>query len=163
MFDKTIFIFGCGNILFGDDGFGPAVIKNLQANYALPEEVLALDVGTGIRDLLFNLAFSDHKPRLLIIVDAVEYPDRQPGEIFEIEVDGIPLKKTADFSLHQFPTVNFLKELKDHTQIEIKILVAQTKEVPEEVKPGLSPAVEQAVPQVCARLWSEIQAAAKAT
>jgi coenzyme F420 hydrogenase subunit delta len=30
--DKPIIIFGCGNILFGDDGFGPAVAEELQQN-----------------------------------------------------------------------------------------------------------------------------------
>ena len=34
---KNILIFGCGNILFGDDGFGAAVVKHLQENYAMTE------------------------------------------------------------------------------------------------------------------------------
>jgi coenzyme F420 hydrogenase subunit delta len=55
MFEKSILIFGCGNILWGDDGFGPAVIQCLNEQYRLPADVLALDVGTSIRDLLFDL------------------------------------------------------------------------------------------------------------
>jgi coenzyme F420 hydrogenase subunit delta len=49
LFDKSTLVFGWGNILFGDDGFGPAVVKYLQDNYPLPEEVLALDAGTSYR------------------------------------------------------------------------------------------------------------------
>ena len=149
---KSALVFGCGNILFGDDGFGPAVVKYLQEHCALPAHVLAQDVGTSIRDILFDLVLTEDKPQKIIIVDAVDHPDRQPGEVFEIPVEAIPLKKTADFSLHQFPTVNMLQELQDHTRVEIHIVVVQAKEVPEEVKPGLTPAVEGAIKVAAARI-----------
>jgi coenzyme F420 hydrogenase subunit delta len=151
-FAKRALIFGCGNILFGDDGFGPAVAKYLQENYSLPEDVQVLDVGTSIREILFDLALSDQKPQQIIIIDAVDHPDRKPGEVFEIPVDAIPPKKTADFSLHQFPTVNLLQELKEHTRVEIHIIVAQVLELPEEVSPGLSPAVAAAVKDAAAQI-----------
>lgn len=88
LFEKSVLIFGCGNILWGDDGFGPAVIQRLQEHYRLPADVLAMDVGTSIRDILFDLVLSDKKPRQIFIIDAVEYPDRQPGEVFEIPLPG---------------------------------------------------------------------------
>jgi coenzyme F420 hydrogenase subunit delta len=155
---KDILIFGCGNILFGDDGFGAAVIKYLQENYTLPENVHIQDVGTGIREILFDMALSEKRPKKLIIVDAVDYPDRTPGEVFEISVDGIPAKKTSDFSLHQFPTVNILKELKEETDIDIHIIVAEVAYLPEEVHPGLSPEVTRALPLACNRLMDIISA-----
>ncbi len=157
MLEKSILVFGCGSILWGDDGFGPAVVHHLKETYALPENVLAMDVGTSIRDILFDLALSEKKPRRIIIVDAVDYPDRQPGEVFEIPVEGIPAKKATDFSLHQFPTVNMLQELKDHGEIDIKVLVAQIKEIPEEVRPGLTPAMEGAVAPACDRIMAFIR------
>lgn len=154
--EKSVLVFGCGNILFGDDGFGPAVVQRLKENPALPQDILVLDVGTSIRDILFNLLLSEKKPEKLIIVDAVDYPDRKPGEVFYIPVEAIPEKKTADFSLHQFPTVNMLQELKDHTRVDVKILVAQAAEIPEEVKPGLSPAMSGAIEEACQRIVAEI-------
>ena len=154
--EKPILIFGCGNILFGDDGFGPAVVQHLQENYPLPADVLVQDVGTGIREILFDLALSEKKPAKLIILDAVDYPDRAPGEVFEISVEGIPAQKTSDFSLHQFPTVNILKELQEETAIDIHIVVAQTAHVPEEVKPGLSEEITRAIPQACRLVLSLI-------
>jgi coenzyme F420 hydrogenase subunit delta len=156
IFDKSVLIFGCGNILLGDDGFGPAVIRHLKENFPLPEEVLALDVGTSIREILFDLILSDKKPEKIIIVDAVEHPGRTPGEVFEIAVEDIPLQKIADFSLHQFPTVNMLKELKDHTGIEITVLVAQVQEIPEELREGLTPALTAAVEEACQRIVRNI-------
>lgn len=154
--EKPILIFGCGNILFGDDGFGPAVVQHLQENYQLPADVLIQDVGTGIREILFDLALSEKKPEKLIILDAVEYPDRSPGEVFEISVEGIPAQKTSDFSLHQFPTVNILKELQEETAIDIHIVVAQTAHIPEQVQPGLSEEITRAIPQACRLVLSLI-------
>ncbi len=157
MFEKAILIFGCGNILWGDDGFGPAVIECLHAKYRLPDDVLALDVGTSIRDLLFDLILSETKPQQLIIVDAVGYPDRQPGEVFEIPVEGIPETKVSDFSLHQFPTVNMLQELKEHSGIKVKIIVGQTESIPEEVRPGLSATMQGAVAVACEKIMALIK------
>ena len=79
----------------------------------------------------------------------------KPGEVFEIPVEGIPDKKTSDFSLHQFPTVNMLQELKEHSRIDIKIIVAQVESIPEEVCPGLSPAMTSAIDTACQRLMEE--------
>lgn len=160
LFEKPILVFGCGNILFGDDGFGPAVVEHLKKHYLLPEDVLAMDVGTSIRDTLFDLALSEKKPKKIIVVDAVDYPDRRPGEIFEIPVEGIPGKKTADFSLHQFPTINILQELKDHTGIEITVLVAQTDTLPETIQPGLSKAMEDAVVEACELILLQVTSGA---
>ncbi len=149
LFEKSILVFGCGNILWGDDGFGPAVVNHLKEKYSLPDDVLVMDVGTSIRNILFDLALSEKKPKKIIVVDAVDYPDRKPGEVFEIPVEGIPENKTSDFSLHRFPTVNILQELKDHTRIEVKIIVAQTGEVPDAIKPGLTKAMQGAVEEAC--------------
>jgi hydrogenase maturation protease len=44
-------IIGLGNVLMGDDAFGPYCIKVLEAGYALPEGVSALDAGTPGLDL----------------------------------------------------------------------------------------------------------------
>ena len=157
IFEKSILIFGCGSILWGDDGFGPAVIAHLKKHYPLPDDVLALDVGTSIRDILFDLILSEKKPQLLIIVDAVDHPDRRPGEVFEIQVEGIPEKKTADFSLHQFPTVNLLQEIKEQSGIQVRIIVARTESIPQEVRPGLSEAMQRAIPVACAHIMAVIQ------
>jgi coenzyme F420 hydrogenase subunit delta len=152
LFEKSILVFGCGNILLGDDGFGPAVVDYLRENYSLPEEVLVMDVGTGIRDILFDLTLSDKKPQKIIIVDAVNLPNKKPGEVFEIPMGSMPENKTSDFSLHQFPTVNLLTELQNHTSIQVKIIVAQTGEIPYTIKPGLTKVMQEAIEKACRRI-----------
>ncbi len=109
-------------------------------------------MGTSIRDILFDLLLSEKKPKRLIIVDAVDYPERRPGEVFEIPVAGIPEEKAMDFSLHQFPTVNLLQELQEQGGIQVKVIVAQTEPLPQEVAPGLSQAMQEAVVTACEKI-----------
>ncbi len=152
LFESAAVVFGCGNILFGDDGFGPAVIAHLTQHYALPDDVLALDMGTSIRDTLVDLTLSEKKPGLIVLVDAVDVPGRSPGEIFQIPITQIPEKKMSDFSLHQFPTVSLLAKIEQQTNVRIIVLVAQVECIPEEVRPGLSETIQAAVIPACERI-----------
>jgi len=154
--EKQIYVLGCGNTLLGDDGFGPAVADRLNSDGRLPAHVLALDVGTSVRELLLDILLSEKKPEKIFIVDAVDQSGRAPGEVFEISVNEIPEKKIPDFSMHQFPTMNLLKELQEHSGIDIRIIVAQIQEIPEEIRPGLTAAVEKAISSACEHILLSI-------
>jgi coenzyme F420 hydrogenase subunit delta len=145
---KQILVLGCGNILFGDDGFGPAVIKHLKENYEIPYSVCALDIGTGARQILFTLVLSEKKPDSIIVIDAVDV-GRKPGEIFEIPLEEMPVIKTDDFSIHQVPSSNLLRELRDFCNVRVTILVCQVGHIPESVQPSLSEPVKKAIPKMC--------------
>jgi coenzyme F420 hydrogenase subunit delta len=143
-------VFGCGNVIMGDDGFGPAVIEELKMRCILPDDVAVVDAGTGIREYLIDyLLAPEIRPERLIILDAVDFPDRRPGEVFSVDVSSIPAKKIHDFSLHQFPSTNLLLELQEHTGICVDILAAQVEFLPEEISPGLSSAMAGAVSSAC--------------
>lgn len=146
---KSCLIFGCGNPLFGDDGFGSAVIEHLEAHHRIPAHAACMDAGTAVRDMLFDILLAEQKPRRIIIVDAAVQNGKTPGQISEIDIDAIDPKKTADFSLHQFPTTNMLKELKMHTDVDVRVLVVQPGRIPDEIDPGLSEAVTRAVDEMC--------------
>ena len=154
---KRCLVFGCGNPLFGDDGFGEKVIEHLLESCAIPDDVAVLDVGTAVRDMLFDILLSPRKPEEVIIIDAMEVAGGRPGQIFGIDIDQIHPAKLCDFSLHQFPTTNMLKEIREGTDIRIRILVVHPDELPGEVRPGLSPAVAAAVPLMCARIMTLIK------
>lgn len=145
-------VFGCGNPLFGDDGFGGKVIEYLGDHHPIPPHVSCLDVGTSIRDLLFDIILSPTKPEQIVIVDAMDIAGGIPGQIYEIDVEQIHPAKTCDFSLHQFPTTNMLKEICEGTKIRVRVMVVQPNELPEEVNPGLTPEVAAAVPEMCRRI-----------
>ncbi len=150
---KNVKIFGCGNVIMGDDGYGPSVVDMLNDTYEVPVNIEAIDVGTCIREYLFDYLLTEEgRPEEIIILDAVDFEERQPGEVFEIRPEQIPAKKIHDFSLHQFPTVNLLQELEQNTGIKVLILAAQIKYIPDEIAPGLSPAMSKAVTEACEKI-----------
>lgn len=147
-YKKPILVLGCGNILFGDDGFGPAVIEYLEQNYKIPEDVCLMDTGTGVREVLFTIILGEKKPKKIIIVDSVDV-GRSPGEIVEISIDDIPKNKIDDFSIHQLPTSNLLKDLQNLCKVEVIIIAAQVESIPKMVKPGLSESLVNSIPKTC--------------
>ncbi len=145
---SRVLVLGCGNILFGDDGFGPAVAERLQSQYAVPDNVCILDVGTGVRDVLFTVALSLTRPEKLVIVDTLD-TGRNAGEVLVTQLQDRPPTKDGGFSTHQVPTVRLLEALEDCCQLDILAVTVQPERIPETVRPGLSPAVEAIVPEVC--------------
>ena len=146
-YQKATLILGCGNILLGDDGFGPAVIDYLEKHCRVPPHVAILDVGTGVRELLFNIILTEKKPERIIIIDALDC-NREPGEFFTVSIEDIPERKTHDFSVHQMPTLNMLKELRDLCHVEVVVLAAQPESIPETIQSGLSKKLQDVVPKV---------------
>jgi len=77
-----VLVAGVGNIFRGDDGFGPAVVRQLEQT-PLAEDVTLRDFGIRGIHLAYELVDGYD---LLVLVDAV---DRQavPGSLFVIEPD----------------------------------------------------------------------------
>lgn len=140
-----ILILGVGNTLFGDDGFGPAVIEYLEDQYAIPDDIYVMDVGTGVRKLLFTLTLSAAKPEEIMVVDAVDW-GQEIGSLAFISADELPVSKIDDFSLHQLPTSNMLHELQGACGVTITVAACDVSVMPGTIAPGLSPTVAQAVP-----------------
>lgn len=72
----AIAVVGLGNVLLGDDGFGPSVIERLRARWEAPPGVAFVDAGTPGLHLVSHLAGRQH----VILVDTVA-ADGSPGEI----------------------------------------------------------------------------------
>ena len=151
---KKILIAGCGNKLFGDDGFGPEVVEYLTDHFSIPENICLLDVGTGIRKILFTLTLSEPRPEVIVVIDAVD-KGRKPGEIFEISLEEIPEEKIDDFSIHQVPSSNLLKELQDLCSVNVRVMACQIKTIPETIQSGLSDPVKKAVPLMAQKIKEE--------
>ncbi len=143
-YNKSVLILGCGNILIGDDGFGPAVAKHLQGNFMIPADICVFDAGTSVREILFDTILSDKRPSKIVIVDAMDC-GRKLGELFRLDIDSLPKIKIDDFSMHQIPTSNMLRELRDHCGIEVIVIACQVAGTCDSVNPGLSTPVEAAV------------------
>ena len=143
---KRVLILGVGNVLFGDDGFGPSAAEYMLNNCHIPEDTYVMDVGTGSGDILFNVALSQTKPERIIILDAVDMK-KKPGKVFQLSIDQLPVNKLSDFSMHFFPSANLLKELRDQMSINITIVACQAENMPDSVSTGLSESVKKAVPE----------------
>ena len=74
--DRDIRVLGLGNVLMGDDGFGPFVVEALAAAYELPPDVSVIDLGTPGLDLTPFLSDAD----AVIIVDTVR-AEGSPGDL----------------------------------------------------------------------------------
>lgn len=144
---KHTLVLGCGNVLYGDDGFGPAVADHLLSNYTIPEDVAVFNLGLSTRGFIFDILLSEQRPKRMIIVDAISYEGRTPGELFDVPLDSLVKEKVDDFSFHQGPTSNMLRELRDICGMEIVIIACQPESIPKEMMRELSAPVKKAVGQ----------------
>ena len=86
---KTL-IFGAGNLLLSDEGFGVHFIRYLQQHYCFPEDVELYDGGTLGIMVTHMLEAADH----VYLVDVIDAPG-EPGDIYRYE--------KADFMLGRLP------------------------------------------------------------
>jgi len=144
MLYSEIVIVGCGNPLFGDDGFGPAVIEEMK-NFKLPDNVTIQDGGAGAPHYIFNFLNPDVTKKL-IVVDIADF-NSKPGSISKIS--GKNLKPGAYIDPHSWDGVDQLCRIKD--QIDTIVVLCQPAKVIKkgdaEVEIGLSDDVKNAIPK----------------
>jgi hydrogenase maturation protease len=83
----SIVIIGCGNLLRGDDGVGPILIRHLW-EAGIPEHVRLVDGGTAGMDVAFQMRGADE----VILIDACR-SDSPPGTLFKVpgaELENLP-------------------------------------------------------------------------
>ena len=94
--------------------------------------------------VLFTLTLSENSPEEIVIIDAVDWGN-DIGHVAEIQADALPDTKIDDFSLHQVPTSNMLRELQEYHGIKVIVVTCDVGEIPQFIKPGLSPRINDAV------------------
>lgn len=153
VFDAEILVIGCGNILFEDDGFGPAVTVALEEHFKTheqPDNVMIIDAGTGGPYYVFSIPNEMWKK--LIIVDVVDF-GAEPGTIRIFDVDELP--EGSYENVHSWPVNQPLHELSD--TVEIKVIGCQPESISApDVKLGLTQNVEDAIPETIQIILKEI-------
>ena len=133
--DKTSLIVGVGNMMRGDDGFGPELIKNLSGK----TKVNLMDGGETPEDLLDQIVHL--APTRLVIADAVALGG-MPGDAALLESD--QLGKRIAVSTHNLSLLMFIKYLKEKLpEMDIKILGVQPKSI--DFGKGLSAEVRKTI------------------
>ncbi len=147
----TVDVIGIGNLLLGDDGLGPAVVRRLEARGDPPPGVRFLDLGTPGLDLANWLLEAD----ATILVDAVAPTGHR-------DVPGALITHVPE-SMHRAPRAPRVSphDPAVHEAIQLAMLVREapvyvwlTGLVPaeSEVGIGLSPTVEAALPALFAEI-----------
>lgn len=153
-----VLVLGCGNLLFGDDGFGPAVIEALSRR-SLPSFVRLVDTGGAVREFLLDLLLlPEGRPSLLVLIDAAHEPGAAPGTVRERDPAEMDAAKIHDVSLHQCPTVNLLRALAGETGMALTVVTVQAEALPDRPLIGLSPAVVAAVDEACGLILRRVAA-----
>lgn len=145
-----ILVMAVGNLLREDDGFGLAVLEELERQ-PLPEGVELFDAGTSAVDLMDIFDRRD----LLVVVDAVR-GGQKPGTLYrfspeEVENGALPMN-----SLHQVGLLETLKlgELVDCKPQRTVVIGCQPERTGLAI--GLSEAVRAAVPKAAQLVREEL-------
>jgi len=153
-YDAEILVIGCGNILFKDDGFGPAVIKALEESeeheHRLPENTMLIDAGTGGPHFIFTLPQECWKK--LIIVDIVQF-GAEPGTLRIFDVDELP--EGSYENVHSWPVSQPLHDLSKKYEVMVIGCQPETVSAPD-VELGLTKSVENAIPKAINMILKEI-------
>lgn len=151
-YDAEVLVVGCGNVLFKDDGFGPAVIQKIEENIEnrpLPSNVMTIDAGTSAPHYLFSLP--NPMWRKIIILDIANF-EGNPGDIKILSKDDVPEGKYQD--PHSLSVVDPLDELEE---VEIVIIACKPEKVSSPfVEYGLSESVEKAIPEAIELVYKEV-------
>ena len=150
---RSIGVVGLGNVLMGDDAFGPWVVQVLLAEHVFAEDVAVNDLGTPGLDLVpwvTNL-------EALILVDTVR-SEAPPGTIRLYRRDDI-LKHPPQprLSPHDPGLKEALLTAEFAGQAPREVLLVGAVPERTEMGVGLSPAVQGAVPPAALEVLRELE------
>ncbi|KZX15443.1 hydrogenase 1 maturation protease [Methanobrevibacter cuticularis] len=152
-YEAETLVVGCGNLLFKDDGFGPAVINALEEHFKdkeMPEDTMFIDAGTGATHFIFTLP--DESWKKVIVVDVVEF-DAEPGTLKIFSPFDMP-RGTYE-NVHTWPVEEPLHDLAK--TVEVVIVGCKPKEISApDVDMGLTDSVEKAIPEAINMILKEI-------
>ncbi|NTV49621.1 MAG: hydrogenase maturation protease [Geobacteraceae bacterium] len=134
---KTL-IFGAGNLLLTDEGFGVHFIQYLQKHYRFPEEVELYDGGTLGIMVTHMLEDADH----VYLVDVIDAKG-EPGDIYRYEKEDFMLGKLPiKMSPHQIgiQEVLTLSDLRDRCPDKVSLfgIIPQSYDAGVELSPLLA-------------------------
>jgi len=149
-----ILIYGAGNLILSDEGFGVHFVRHLENNYEVPDNVELYDGGT----LGIMVHFKFEEADKVILVDVVA-TQGEPGDIFRYEREDIMLKKIpVKMSPHQIglQEMLLLSEMRDAPKPELTFygIIAQSLDPGDQLTPPLKAGLEKVAGLVVEELKS---------
>ncbi|HUL62092.1 MAG TPA: hydrogenase maturation protease, partial [Methanocella sp.] len=137
---RKIVVLGVGNLLMGDDGFGPRVLDELRKRN-LPPNVELIDAGVGGMSILSWIEDADK----VIIIDSIHFEGYEVGDIVRFTDKELPPPTMFGLSLHDINLVDTLKigQLVQKMPEEIVIYGVQIDRIAEFTM-EMTPEVEEA-------------------
>jgi hydrogenase maturation protease len=150
-----VLIYGAGNLILSDEGFGVHFVRHLERHYEIPDNVELYDGGT----LGIMVSFKFEEADKVVLVDVVDTAG-EPGDIFRYDREEIMLKRLpVKMSPHQIGLQEMLliSELRDAPKNELTFFGI----IPASLDPGdtLSPALEQGLEKVASLVVDELKSA----
>ncbi len=145
-----LLVAGVGNVLRGDDGFGPAVTELLGH---LPAGVDVVETGIGGIALLQELMAGCDG---LVLIDAVDR-GAAPGTVFLLEPEVPEAVHVPDIHLANPDRVLTMAKTIGVLPERVRIVGCQPADV-DELGEGLSPSVQAALPLAVARVEETVNA-----
>ena len=136
-----IVVAGCGNPLYGDDGFGPAVAQELH-KFSFPDHILVIDAGMSAPEQIFPL-LDPAITKKLIIVDIADFCS-EPGSVTLLRPSDFPHGGIRD--AHNGGIIGSLHNIREG--FEITIIGCQPGRITDPaMEIGLSEEVKNAIPK----------------
>ena len=135
-------ILGLGNILLKDEGVGVYAAKELKKS-TLPEDVEVIDGGTSPTVFL-----TVKDARKIIIIDALK-GGKEPGTIYRLSPENLTTGSYSNtLSLHQMSLVETLSIIEKTGSTFKNIVIIGVEPEKIEWGVGLTPAIEQKIPDI---------------
>ena len=147
---RRVLVAGVGNVLRGDDGFGPAVTELLDH---LPDGVEVIETGIGGVALLQELMAGCDG---LVLIDAMDRGE-PPGTVFVIEPEVAEGVHVPDVHLANPDRVLMMAKTMGVLPERVLIVGCQVAEV-DDLGEGLSPQVRGALGTAVARIEETVNA-----
>ncbi len=148
---KTL-IFGAGNLLLSDEGFGVHCIRHLEQNYIFPESVELYDGGT----LGIMVTHKFEEAEQIYILDVIE-GEGTPGELRRFEKEDIMLDRIpVKLSPHQIGIQETLLMSELRGFCPEKVTLLGVLPVSLEASDQLSPAVRSKLEDVARLIVEEL-------
>ncbi|ACH40137.1 MULTISPECIES: HyaD/HybD family hydrogenase maturation endopeptidase [Citrifermentans] len=138
-----VLIYGAGNLILSDEGFGVHFVRHMEEVYRIPENVELYDGGT----LGIMVHFKFEEADRVILVDVVQAKG-EPGDIFRYEREDIMLKNIpVKMSPHQIGLQEMLliSEMRDAPKPDLTFfgIVAGSLEPGDQLTPPLKAGLEK--------------------
>lgn len=145
-------VLGIGNIILTDEGVGVRAVEALQAQYRLPDGVIAIDGGTSSMELIEDLSDLD----FLLVLDTI-VAGKPPGTIVTLAGTEVPVFFRKKLSPHQISLADVLASLEFLGAEPRDITVIGVQPVSMELGMELTPTVAEQVPVVVALAVEELR------